>query len=92
MFSTLANSVILAGKVTPCALANSVTLNDNYHLQTSQTVDFSLQANYADRQPPFVDKVSINFCGEISVAWSAQRVPTATNISFLDRGHYFAFK
>ena len=36
-----------------------------------------------ERLPP-VGEVSANFCGERGVTWSAQRVPTAVNLCFLD--------
>ena len=35
-------------------------------------------------RPPPVGEVSANFCGYRSVTWSAQRVPTAVNLCFLD--------
>ena len=40
--------------------------------------------NYTDRGPPPVGEVSVNFCGWRGVTWSAQRVPTAVNLCFLD--------
>jgi len=35
-------------------------------------------------RPPPVGEVSANFCGKRDVTWSAQRVPTAVNLCFLD--------
>ena len=35
-------------------------------------------------RPPPVGEVSANFCGQTGVTWSAQRVPTAVNLCFLD--------
>ena len=35
-------------------------------------------------RPPPVGEVSANFCGQRGVAWSAQRVPTAVKLCFLD--------
>ena len=35
-------------------------------------------------RPPPVGEVSANFCGKRGVTWSAQRVPTAVNLCFLD--------
>jgi hypothetical protein len=35
-------------------------------------------------RPPPVGEVSANFCKERGVTWSAQRVPTAVNLCFLD--------
>ena len=35
-------------------------------------------------RPPPVGEVSANFCGYRGVTWSAQRVPTAVNLCFLD--------
>jgi hypothetical protein len=40
-------------------------------------------------QPPLVDEVSANFLRVEGVAWSAQRIPTAVNLGFLDRSRYF---
>jgi hypothetical protein len=38
-------------------------------------------------RPPLVGEVSANFCGE-GVAWSAQRIPIAVNLRFLDPTAY----
>jgi len=35
-------------------------------------------------RPPPVGEVSANICGYRGVTWSAQRVPTAVNLCFLD--------
>jgi len=35
-------------------------------------------------RPPPVGEVSANFRGQRGVTWSAQRVPTAVNLCFLD--------
>jgi hypothetical protein len=35
-------------------------------------------------RPPLVDEVSANFLRISGVAWSAQRIPTAVNLGFLD--------
>ena len=43
-------------------------------------------------RPPSVGEFSANFCGQRGVTWSAQRIPTAGNLSFLDRSRYFLFK
>ena len=40
-------------------------------------------------RPPPVGEVSANFCGLRGVTWSAQRIPTAVNLCFLDRSLYF---
>ena len=39
--------------------------------------------------PPPVGEVIANFCGYRGVTWSAQRIPTAVNLCFLDRSRYF---
>jgi hypothetical protein len=44
------------------------------------------------KQPLLVDEVSANFCGLRDVAWPAQRILTAFNLSFLDRSRHFSFK
>jgi hypothetical protein len=36
-------------------------------------------------RPPFVGEVSANFLLIEDVAWSAQMIPTAVNLGFLDR-------
>jgi hypothetical protein len=36
-------------------------------------------------RPPLFGEVNANFLRVQSVAWSAQRIPTAVNIGFLDR-------
>jgi hypothetical protein len=49
----------------------------------------SPQANYADRVTVACRR---NYCQPLRVedaAWSAQRIPTAVNLGFLDRSHYF---
>ena len=40
-------------------------------------------------RPPPVGEVSANFWGYRGVTWSAQRIPTAVNLCFLDRSRYF---
>jgi hypothetical protein len=35
-------------------------------------------------RPPVVGEICANFLGVESVAWSAQRIPTAANLGFLD--------
>jgi hypothetical protein len=54
------------------------------HFQFLKTnfVTFSPQT-IATERPPLVGEVSANFCGY--VAWSAQRVPKADNLGFLDQ-------
>jgi hypothetical protein len=47
-------------------------------------VAFTPQADYTDREKPFVGEVSANVCRYRGVAWSAQRVTTAINLGFLD--------
>jgi hypothetical protein len=43
-------------------------------------------------RPPLVGEVSANFLRVESVAWSAQRIPTAVNLGFLDRSRYFSIQ
>jgi hypothetical protein len=40
-------------------------------------------------RPPLVSEVSANLLRVEGVAWSAQRIPTAVNLGFLDRSCYF---
>jgi hypothetical protein len=42
-------------------------------------------------RPPLLGKVSANFYGYMNVARSAQQVPTAVNLDFLDRRSYLSF-
>jgi hypothetical protein len=40
-------------------------------------------------RPPLVGEVSANLLRVEGVAWSAQQIPTAVNLAFLDRSRYF---
>jgi hypothetical protein len=51
----------------------------------------SPQANYTDRATAAVGEVVPTFVVE-GVTWSAQRIPTAVNLGFLDRSQYFFFQ
>jgi hypothetical protein len=42
-------------------------------------------------RPLLIGEVSAKFCWYSGVAWSAQRFPTAINLSFLERSPYFSF-
>jgi hypothetical protein len=41
------------------------------------------------KRPPLVGKVSANLLRVEGVAWSAQRIPMAVNLGFLDQSRYF---
>jgi hypothetical protein len=43
-------------------------------------------------RPLRVGEVSTNFLRVEDVAWSAQRIPTAVNLGFLDRSRYFSIQ
>ena len=43
-------------------------------------------------RPPPVGEVSAQLLRIEGVTWSAQRIPTAVNLCFLDRSRYFLFK
>jgi hypothetical protein len=43
-------------------------------------------------RPSLVGEVSANFLRIEGVAWSAQRIPTAVNLGFLDRSRYFCIQ
>jgi hypothetical protein len=47
------------------------------------------QANYTGRATAVVSETNADFCGQ---KWSAQRIPTAVNLGFLDRSRYFFFQ
>jgi hypothetical protein len=52
----------------------------------------SMQANYTDQATAAVGKVVPTFVGREGVTWSAQWIPTAVNLIFLDRIRYFFFQ
>ena len=56
-------------------------LNSNYKLNSVASVR---TRTIPTERPPPVGEDSANFCGERGVTWSAQRVPTAVNLCFLD--------
>jgi hypothetical protein len=47
-------------------------------------VDLIRERTIPTERPPPVGEVSANFCGYRGVTWSAQRIPTAVNLCFLD--------
>jgi hypothetical protein len=49
----------------------------------------SLQANYTDRATSACRRSYCQLLRVEGVAWSAQRIPTAVNVGFLDRSRYF---
>jgi hypothetical protein len=49
----------------------------------------SPQTNIPTERPLLVGEVSANFCKVESVGWSAQQIPMAVNLGFLDRRRYF---
>jgi hypothetical protein len=61
-----------------------------YNLKPSKTKlrGFSPQANYTDRATAACCEVSANFLWIEGVAWSAQRIPTAVILCFLDWSRY----
>ena len=61
----------------------------NYKKKTS--VALVRERTIPTERPPPVGEVSANFCGQRGVTWSAQRVPTAVNLCFLDRSRYFFY-
>jgi hypothetical protein len=56
------------------------------------SVAFSPQANYTDRATAACRWSLCQLLRIEGVAWSAQRIPTAVNIGFLDRNHYFSIQ
>jgi hypothetical protein len=44
-----------------------------------------LKRTIPTERPPLLGEVSDNFLRIEGVAWSAQRIPTAVNLGFLDR-------
>jgi hypothetical protein len=45
----------------------------------------------SNERPPLVGEVSVKLLRIESVAWSAEQIPTAVNLGFLDRSRYFFF-
>ena len=54
-------------------------------LKKKNSVALVRERTIPTERPPPVDEVSANFCGYRGVTWSAQRIPTAVNLCFLDR-------
>jgi hypothetical protein len=52
----------------------------------------SPQANYTDRRPPRPARLVPTFAVREGVAWLAQRILTAVNLSLLDRRCYSVFQ
>jgi hypothetical protein len=65
---------------TPCLV--KVTIKKN-------SVALVRKRTIPTERPPLVGEVSANFLRVEGVAWSAQRIPTAINLGFLDRSRYF---
>ena len=64
----------------------------NHHTKKLNPVALVRKRTIPTERPPPVGEVSANFCGYRGVTWSAQRIPTAVNLCFLDRSRYFLFK
>jgi hypothetical protein len=64
-----------------------------YEKKTIKTIlcGLSPQANYTDRATAAVGEV-VRLLRVEGVTWSAQRIPTAVNLGFLDRSRYFFFQ
>ena len=70
------------------------TENDVFRLKDKKKNSVALvrEGTIPTERPPPVGEVSANFYGYRGVTWSAQRIPTAVNLCFLDRSRYFLFK
>jgi hypothetical protein len=53
---------------------------------------FSPQSNYTDRATADYQLSKCQLLRIEGVAWSAQRIPTAVNLGFLDRSRYFSIQ
>ena len=78
---------------TPCEVEtwkaeNIMTQNRQTNKQTN-SVALVRERTIPTERPPPVGEVSANVCGYRGVTWSAQRIPTAVNLCFLDRNRYF---
>ena len=56
----------------------------DFCLTVKNSVALVRERTIPTERPPPVGEVSANFCGQRCVTWSAQRVPTAINLCFLD--------
>jgi hypothetical protein len=65
---------------------------DNYTFRKKNSVAFSTQANYTDRATAACRRILCQLLRIEGVAWSAQRIPTAVNLGFLDRSNYFSIQ
>ena len=60
------------------------TNNEGETKKKKNSVALVRERTIPTERPPPVGEVSANFCGLRGVTWSAQRVPTAVNLCFLD--------
>jgi hypothetical protein len=74
--------------------ANILTATTNTITTTIKKTPWPLvpKQTIPTERPKLVGEVSANFLRIEGVAWSAQRIPTAVNIGFHDRSHYFFFQ
>jgi hypothetical protein len=63
------------------------TIQDQYYNLNS--VALARKQTIPTEWPPLVGEVSANFLRVEGFAWSAQRIPTAVNLGFLDWSRYF---
>jgi hypothetical protein len=72
-------------------LAARLTSTHTRHIH--QTVALVRKRTIPTERPPLVGEVSTSLLRAEGVTWSAQRIPTAVNLGFLDLGRYlFSFK
>jgi hypothetical protein len=66
-----------------------ISVKDNFNLKKLNSVALVRKLTIPTERPPLVGEVSANPLRVEGVTWSAQRIPTAVHLGFLDRSRYF---
>jgi hypothetical protein len=82
----------LYGVTTTSFIVTAEILTDKEAKDFLNSTDFSLQANYTDRATAACRRSQCQLLRIEGVAWSAQRIPTAVILGFLDRSRYFSIQ
>jgi hypothetical protein len=70
--------------------ANNFSLNLKIFKKTLWTL--VRKQTIPTKRPPLVSKISANILQTEGVVWSAQRIPMAIDLGFLDLSHYFSIQ
>jgi hypothetical protein len=82
---------------TPYMISNAISALVNKSCSSTKlktklnSVAFSPQANYTDRATAACRRSWCQLLRIEGVVWSAQWIPTAVNLGYLDRSRYFFF-